>query len=139
MKLLLTTLLALIASAMASSTILSKEDLPNGDWVSLHDGSGEFQLAEPTKNVSPEKAAALRAVQRRFLGYKDQLVDGFETYYDEYSQAWRLLGFYIDCNVVENGYSERRQLQDQDQETSACERYLLWAAVRIGVILRTDC
>lgn len=47
---------------------------------------------------------------------------------DEYSQAWRYLGFYIDCNQAEDGYHER--LLQEDESYTGCLRYLMWAAVR---------
>lgn len=43
-------------------------------------------------------------------------VDSRNTYYDGYQQAWRYLGFYVDC------YTKEGQ--------KVCQRYLLWAAVR---------
>ncbi len=44
-------------------------------------------------------------------------VDSTNTYYDGYQQAWRYLGFYVDCYTKEG--------------TKVCQRYLLWAAVCI--------
>ncbi|GAX29311.1 hypothetical protein FisN_16Hh255 [Fistulifera solaris] len=41
-------------------------------------------------------------------------VDSRNTYYDGYQQAWRYLGFYVDCYTKEG--------------TKVCQRYLLWAA-----------
>ena len=52
--------------------------------------------------------------------------DATETFYSEYSQSWRLMGFYIDCDADEDGH--RRKLEGDDDE-AGCERYLLWAAV----------
>lgn len=88
-------------------------------WTSLTDGT-EFQPASPSEN-----AHAVRRAQQRYFGFGSgsQLpyVDGSETYYDDYAQAWRLLGFYIDCNV--------NQQQDDGGSGYGCQRYLLWAAV----------
>jgi len=71
--------------------------------------------------------------------YRDHFLDGSETFWPEGAQAWRLLGYYIDCYQVEQGYSERRDLgverdlsgsgsQDEGCDSGACLRYLLWAA-----------
>ncbi|KAL7560769.1 hypothetical protein ACA910_005336 [Epithemia clementina (nom. ined.)] len=66
--------------------------------------------------------------------YSNYFVDGLETFWSEGAQAWRLLGFYIDCYEVEKGYEDRRRnLNDhnednQEMEYGACVRYLLWAA-----------
>lgn len=40
-----------------------------------------------------------------------------ETIYAEEAQAWRMLGVYMDC-------------EGQDDGTTVCQRFLLWAAVR---------
>ena len=33
------------------------------------------------------------------LGYETEFIDGSSTYYNDYAQAWRLLGFHTDCNA----------------------------------------
>jgi hypothetical protein len=67
------------------------------------------------------------------------LLDSADTHYTAYQQAWRYLGFYIDCNVQED-HKRRRKLEDVEadddqwqqgsdgEEESGCQRYLLWAA-----------
>ena len=75
------------------------------------------------------------------MHYSKQFIDGGETYYDEYSQAWRLLGFYIDCDSpyeregdcgggggAENN-QEAVQYDENGNPVKHCVRYLLWAAV----------
>ena len=67
------------------------------DWISFPDGT-EFQ---PSQDTDPRLENL-----RRHLGYSSNngnamstpYIDGSETYYDEYAQAWRALGWYIDCN-----------------------------------------
>jgi hypothetical protein len=49
-------------------------------------------------------------------------VDGTETYYDEYAQAWRFLGFYQDCDACADGSVDC-------VGNTICQRYALWAAV----------
>ncbi|KAG7340905.1 polymorphic outer membrane domain containing protein [Nitzschia inconspicua] len=51
--------------------------------------------------------------------WEDLFVDGTETYYDENAQAWRLLGFYQDCDTKNS---------NQEDNAQECQRYLLWAA-----------
>jgi hypothetical protein len=101
--------------------------LPDENWVSLS-ATTDF-LPAPSGT-----SQALRQAQRRFLGYADSFVDG-NTYYDEYSQAWRVLGWYIDCS--EYSSQRKRELENVNQDDAAnngakstlqCERYLLWAA-----------
>jgi hypothetical protein len=55
--------------------------------------------------------------------------------YDEYQQAWRMLGFMIDCDVHDGdewreGAQQSHSRDDNDGTTSdGCERFILWAAV----------
>jgi hypothetical protein len=53
--------------------------------------------------------------------------------YDEYQQAWRLLGFIIDCNpMVDDDYYAGGGSGSGDKGTQdGCARYVLWAAVRL--------
>ena len=113
-------LLALCSSLVASHSLL--KDLPDagGEWVSLPDGSSSFQPASSNDR-------ALRAAQQRFLGQSVPYVDGSETYYDDYAQAWRMLGFYIDCSKNQNWNGE--QDGGDGANNYGCRRYLLWAAV----------
>ena len=62
-----------------------------------------------------------------------------ESDYDEYQQAWRLLGFMIDCDdqvtnwMTDDWYQQNGQNREGsgDQGTGdMCTRYVLWAAVR---------
>lgn len=57
--------------------------------------------------------------------YTDSLVDSMETAYDEYSQAWRMLGFYIDCgdddDVVVNNARRYRRLDEADANDNVDE------------------
>jgi hypothetical protein len=98
-------------------------DMPSGThWMSLSK-SVEFM---PTDT---QDAPQLRAAQHRLLNYfKDDFADGLETQYNEYAQAWRYMGLYIDCDAdVQN--AQRRQLEQQQDNENACKRYLLWGAV----------
>lgn len=76
-----------------------------GEWTSLTE---KVQFLPAPDEGSP----LLRHEQRRSLSYySEHFVDGQETQYNEYAQAWRLLGLYIDCysDAEEEG---RRQLED---------------------------
>jgi hypothetical protein len=98
------------------------------EWISLSEKE-QFQPAD-FSGESPRNAALMQNSLRRLLDrdgdYSSIFVDGAETYYDEYSQAWRYLGFYIDCNQAEDGYHER--LLQEDESYTGCLRYLMWAA-----------
>jgi hypothetical protein len=114
------------------------------DWVTLSNGQ-EFQPAtfSESDHPDPEEREKLVRAQRRFLGYRDNFVDGTETFYSERSQAWRLLGVYIDCDAQDNeddhkdrklngglktqkAEDSNRKLEDDVQQ---CQRYMLWAGV----------
>lgn len=51
--------------------------------------------------------------------------------YDEYQQAWRLMGFIVDCYpMVDDDYYQNGGSGSGDEETEdGCARYVLWAAV----------
>lgn len=109
------------------------------DSITLPNGI-EFQPAQDSSN--PKMDAAVRQAQGRMLGeagaYESQFLDGTETFYDDYSQAWRLLGFYIDCNADGDGVDNYRRLSEEDEDDDRyCQRFLLWAAVSDGTALVT--
>jgi len=52
-------------------------------------------------------------------------VEGMSEY-DEYQQAWRLLGFMIDCNSVDDDDGSGSGSEDVTED--GCARYILWAA-----------
>jgi hypothetical protein len=54
--------------------------------------------------------------------------------YDAYQQAWRLLGFMIDCNTIQSVYSNNNNNNNDKHSGDSgtgegCTRYVLWAAV----------
>jgi len=54
--------------------------------------------------------------------------------YDEYQQAWRMLGFMIDCNQVSyakygNNNNNNRKHSNDGSSSTGCARYIIWAAV----------
>ena len=122
------------AAATASSTIpppaatttdnipyLRKQEL-SGSWQSLDQGL-EFLPAHAVRRLEDEDA------QESYLDHADDdvykvqpFVDGLGDY-DEYQQAWRLLGFMIDC------HSRGNDDDYYDYVGEGCHRYVLWAAV----------
>ena len=54
--------------------------------------------------------------------------------YDSYQQAWRLLGFMIDCGNASNNNNnnqDNHNSRDNNYLTGeGCQRYVIWAAVR---------
>jgi hypothetical protein len=149
-----TMLLGLVYSILMSPmVVLANDDAPVlvGPWTSLRPGV-EYQLSQllsmdddfdglPSSINNSQK---WREMQERVLRsdnnnfHSQFLENSATTYYDEYSQAWRMLGFYIDCNAntdvrarVASGASYRRshrQLNQGNAKYATCQRYLLWAA-----------
>ena len=111
------------------------------EWISLAEG-GEFQpaddfdlslLGDEVISQQLRQQQQDRHLKSNHGGYSNQFLDGSGTYYNDYAQAWRLLGFYIDCNAPLNNvnecYDEGGEGGGEDG-AAACQRYLLWAAVR---------
>jgi hypothetical protein len=116
---------------LISAAAAFDENFPPSDaeWITLSE-TESFQPA-PT-NDNPR----LRHAQRDLVQYSSKLADGLK-YYDEYSQAWRMLGMFIDCNAEKDDH--RRQLDEANVESGgSCQRYLLWAAVSACVCARVS-
>lgn len=125
---------------------MKKSEVPDSgrDWISVSPGV-EFQ---PAEDIDTQSGAVHRVLEeynskegnnRRKSPYDMQFVDGTETYYDDYAQAWRLLGFYIDCNAPAfNGNEcggnsgdnndDANQYDEYGNYQLPCQRYLMWAA-----------
>ena len=57
------------------------------------------------------------------------------TLYDGYQQAWRYLGWYVDCGNPSGRYNDRHNSHASHENSQTygnmyCQRYLMWAAVR---------
>ena len=127
------------ASAIKVDSLLKKEDSwVGGDWITLDNGI-EFQAA---RGVHPpmDYVRKLSASSKEFEtnSYAEIFVDGTETHYDEYAQAWRALGFYIDCDAQNydyyyydnrDNYKDGQNQADDKENKIGCQRFLLWAAV----------
>ena len=60
-------------------------------------------------------------------------VDSQNTAYDGYAQAWRYLGWYVECGNPSDRYSQQSHHSDDYQYYYAnnwCQRFLMWAMVR---------
>lgn len=128
--------------------LLHKSEIPNtgGEWMSINPET-EFQINTDAFNTgNPEEDEKRRNTLQRLLEgndddiptandaysnpYKDQaaFVEGSGTYYSGYAQAWRYVGYYVDCEYgYGNNNNKDRKLNDNDND-SGCSRYLLWGA-----------
>jgi hypothetical protein len=106
---------------------LELEDTSN-NWISL-DQETEFlqvldgKAARRLDSTSSEGSSTVNPYATQAF------VDG-EHEYDEYQQAWRYLGFIIDCDSS-NDDDDRSGSGSYDGGTGeGCNRYVVWAAVR---------
>jgi hypothetical protein len=136
-------------AAIQFSSVLSirneEFNLPNDkEWMSLTPVVDFIPAANHDNNP------LLRRAHARLLNYyKDEFVDGLETQYNDYAEAWRYLGLFEDCSYNAQNNKLRRLDQNAGEEAgddaqgddavveqeevvddgSICKRYLLWAAV----------
>jgi len=115
------TLFMFLSAIVTSEATLSPPNTGN-DWMSLSKSGLEFQpadldMSDPRVQNAVEEAKGRMLGESRFYG---QMAESKKKYYSSYAQAWRLLGFYIDCNASDG--------DGDDNENGSCMRYLLWAA-----------
>ena len=120
--------------AIQMDGLLNKGNLPDTgrEWVTFDNGI-EFLPASGV-NAPMEYVRKLSSEGFENNPFMEIFVDGTDTYYDEYAQAWRALGFYIDCDakfyqVDDDEEDEKDDNYDQVNNIYGCQRYLLWAAV----------
>ena len=120
----------------SSSSSSSEYTVNDSQWLSISEGV-EFM---PNTNLPPlPKSSRGRKLEmedgeesttgawEEYDPYSVQpFVEGMSEY-DEYQQAWRLLGFMIDCNSVDDDDGSGSGSQDVTED--GCARYVLWAAV----------
>jgi len=107
-------------------------DLPDHKWQSVNQ-KVEFL---PADGINP-------SVIRRFLEdesisnggmtgmeniYNNELFALGDAEYDEYQQAWRLMGFIVDCNPMDDDDYYNQNGGSNDGTADGCARYVLWAA-----------
>eukprot|EP00535_Pseudo-nitzschia_heimii_P009854 CAMPEP_0197173388 /NCGR_PEP_ID=MMETSP1423-20130617/344_1 /TAXON_ID=476441 /ORGANISM="Pseudo-nitzschia heimii, Strain UNC1101" /LENGTH=498 /DNA_ID=CAMNT_0042622203 /DNA_START=192 /DNA_END=1688 /DNA_ORIENTATION=- len=122
-------------SKYLSHSSSSRDTIDNHHWLSISEGV-EFM---PNTNLPPlPKSSLARKLEmedgeehttgawEEYDPYSVQpFVEGMSEY-DEYQQAWRLLGFMIDCNSVDDDDGSGSGSEDVTED--GCARYVLWAA-----------
>jgi hypothetical protein len=91
------------------------------------DSNGDFL---PYSEATDLTRAEYRALSSSSSSSNSKFIDSTQ-YYDGYQQAWRMLGFYIDCSErgrAVQGHSHDSRDQSE-MSNSRCVRYLIWAAV----------
>jgi hypothetical protein len=140
-----------LAAVSAFGNVLAVSSSSSSNNNNYPVSSEQWMSVSKTMSFQPAEGWNQNVIrQRRFLSYfEDSFADGMETQYNDYAQAWRLLGFFTECQSV--AVAQRRKLEDNgedvaegddqqgdeeqnDEENAAdyasyCKRYLLWAAV----------
>jgi hypothetical protein len=126
-----------VQPTLALRDFIPKSDLPKlipksreSDWVSWDEDS-EFLPADQSGSVFATELA------RRMLSlssttsnpYSAQAYVNGDYEYNGYQQAWRYLGFMIDCDTATSSSQRGLKSGSGDQTTGeGCSRYVLWAA-----------
>ena len=137
-------LLVVVSTATTANShlrFIPKSDLPSEQWISL-DPSTEFHAASTSQSRATVTAIDMASRQLSSTSsssssnpYETQpFVEGISDY-SSYQQAWRLLGFMIDCDVINTGEGgsgdKNKNGGNGNQPTGeGCQRYVVWAAVR---------
>lgn len=137
------TVTASVSAVMAEKQLpfLRMKDLPgiknpeSAKWIPVEDQPNTAFLPtdETLRRFLEEDAASTSGQWEGFNPYSvEPFVEGMGDY-DEYQQAWRMLGFMIDCNQVSyaNYGNNQNDHHSGDENTTGegCARYILWAAV----------
>lgn len=147
------------ASSNRASSFIRKGDLPEtgAEWISLHEtvefmpSSSEFDMSMLPRTFGTGQLNQLSR-QRKLdqYGYEEDeqddttyqnrlnnpqyrvqpFVEGVSDY-DEYQQAWRLLGFMIDCDDGSTDDDGGSGSEDDYDTGLGCARYVVWAAVSV--------
>lgn len=95
-------------------------------WVSLDEQTEFLQVLDGELGRKLADSAAASSSNNINPYATQAFVDG-EDEYDEYQQAWRYLGFMIDCDSSNDDDGSG----SYDGGTGeGCNRYVVWAAVR---------
>lgn len=122
----------------------NNNDVPTGrHWISLGPDVEYIPSSSSSAGHHHEQQRGLRQLwERHGTGsgrFNGMFADGSETVYDDYATAWRFMGFYQDHNACVVDGDGNNEIQSaayciaNGMETS-CQRYALWAAVRVYTI-----
>jgi hypothetical protein len=116
---------------------LSSSEMDLGVPFAFHMANQQFPQKRPRRRLEDaedeEESSSSSSKTEDNSQYRVQpFVEGVSDY-DAYQQAWRLLGFMIDCNYIQTSYSNNNNNNQHSGDNSGtgegCTRYVLWAAV----------
>jgi hypothetical protein len=141
-------LASFVAIAFASSALAEEQRLPflrmrdlpgianpqDAQWIPVEGEPDSLFL--PTDDTLQRYLEDTSSGSAQWDGYNPYSVQPFVEgmgEYDEYQQAWRMLGFMIDCNQVSyaNYGNNNNNHRSGDSTSDGCARYILWAAVSL--------
>ena len=115
---------------------IPKSEMPQNDWISM-DQNVQFLPADANSPESIHRAH--RQLSNAYSNaYDSQPFADSTADYSSYQQAWRMLGFMIDCSVTNDGTQGSGDKNRQNGGGNAatgegCQRYVVWAAVSLCV------
>ncbi|VEU40007.1 unnamed protein product [Pseudo-nitzschia multistriata] len=99
--------------------------MPNSNLRPLRKPTRKLRKLESAE-AEEEEGESTTGAWEAYDPYSVQpFVEGMSEY-DEYQQAWRLLGFMIDCNMSDD--DDNNGSGSGDTTEDGCARYVLWAA-----------
>jgi hypothetical protein len=116
------------------------DKLDTNQWVSLSQNVQFLPVLEQQKQQKAQRERRLRKLEEQDeedeIEYNPYYLQPFTegmSDYNEYQQAWRMLGFMIDCDVSDGDNKKDRSHEgsrDGTIEDDGCARFIVWASVR---------
>lgn len=132
----------------AALRFIPKSELPQNDWISMnmnHPNEQHGWQFLPADDNNNNNNNILDQAHRQLYNaysntYNSQPFADSTADYSSYQQAWRMLGFMIDCSVTNDGSSggsgDRNKNKNGNGNAATnegCQRYVVWAAVSLSV------
>lgn len=125
-----------VASSSSSSSSYSFPDLGTIDMENLQDLQDLEELLKAENQNSAASPELMDSIKARYLAgvqSRDLFLYAGKSWYSGWQQAWRMLGWFVDCsNPRPGGGDHHRRMPDdhgdQNQGNGQCTRYLMWAA-----------
>jgi hypothetical protein len=122
-----------LPAAAAGGDVRHRAAIRPNDWKTMMDQSQrEFQRSRNLEEQVVTQDEEEQGESNSIYG-SQPFVEGVSDY-DEYQQAWRLLGFMIDCDAIGDddvGSGDNKNNNNGGQRSAdGCGRFLIWAAVR---------
>ena len=129
--------LGVSSSVMALRSFVEKpHQLPysldddRNQWISLNEETEFLQVDEEAARKIGSNSPYETVRKLGNNPYANRVFADGEVVYDEYQQAWRYLGFMIDCDSSNDDDGDGGGGRSNDGATGeGCNRFVVWAAV----------